>query len=181
MKQNILYPFYLENANIKSQSIAVELAKNLGVDLHLMVICKNNDFLYNEFIECSKTQEESMQELFYNLKKRYSNLILGSEKQVGNGHGTRIDISFQSYNDRPLRNKLADNYLWLFDYHEFIANVIPAGFNNELSDHDRKVWVISKNRSGILTQTTPLVEQFTPNVNKFEGTMYWDTLPLDIM
>ncbi|WP_075589819.1 hypothetical protein [Labilibacter marinus] len=182
MKQNILYPFYLENSNIKSQSIAVELAKNLGVDLHILVIIHNNNFLYNEYLECAKTQEESSNELFDSLNKRYSDIILGNDKPIGHRHGTRIDISFENYQDCPLQRKLSESYLWVFDYQDFISNIIPAGFNNELKEHDRKVWIISKNRSGILTQTQPLINQFSNHrEHTINDVKSWDAFPLDIM
>lgn len=182
MKQNILYPFLLEKSDIKSQSIAVELAKNLDVDLHLLVLCKNNNFLYNEHIECSKTQEESAHELFDNLKKRYSDIILNNEKQVGNRHGTKIDISFKDCKEAPLHGMLSDNYLWIFDYQDFMDNIIPNGFNDELSKFDRKVWIISKNRSSILTQTKQLEDQyFFINRKHQSNTLYLDALPLDVM
>jgi len=182
MKQNILYPFNLENSNFKSQSMAVELAKSLDVDLHLLVIYQNSDFLYSEHLEYAKTKEESVQELFDDLRMRYSDIFLGNKKQFSNRNGTGIDISFQDYQERPLRKKLPDNYLWVFDYQDFISNIIPAGFHSDLKEYDRKVWIISKSRSGILTQTQQLINQFSGSpVKNNKDEQYWDALPLDVL
>ncbi len=178
MKSNILFPFYLENSSLKSQSIAVELAKNLNVDLHLLVIFHNNDFLYNEYQECSNSKDEFINELFDNLKKNHPDIILGNDKPIGVSDATTIYISFENYADHPLKQRLSENYLWIFDYDDFYSIIIPTGFIHDLNQYEQKVWVISKNQSGILTQTKHLIDKYDSNTS---GDIYWDSLPLDLM
>ncbi|MGQ1784518.1 MULTISPECIES: hypothetical protein [unclassified Saccharicrinis] len=180
MKSNILFPFNLENSNLESQGIVVELAKNLNVDLRLLVIFQNNDFLYNEYLKRPNSKDESAKALFNNLKKKYPDIILGNEKQIGFKKGTVIDITFENFAEQPMLNRLNEDYLWVFDFHDFISNIIPTGFINQLNKHNRKVWVVTKNRSGILTQTKQIVDQYNEDNSTFDQ-MYWDALPLDLL
>ncbi|GAF03221.1 hypothetical protein [Saccharicrinis fermentans] len=179
MKPNILYPFYLEDAKQTSLRILIELAKNLNVELHIIVVSRNNIFSINEY-NYVDSKQGLLSDFFYKLKQANPAIILDHEKSKTLKEGTQVHINLTNNNHLSLIHYLKENYLWVFDYHDFISMVLPGTFIQQLKKQQCKVWVISKNGSGILTQTQDLIDRYHKN-KRTAHHIHRDALPLDFM